>query len=306
MSGAAGQRRGPLDGVRAVVLGVNVPAPIAGARMAELGADVVKVEPPAGDPLAAAAPAWYAAIAAGQDVRTLDLKAPEGRARLDELLREADVLVTAQRPAALARLRLAPTDLAAAFPRLCSVAIVGHPPPHADVPGHDLTYLASEGLIEDGRVPRTLIADLGGAERAVSAALALLLGRAAGGAARHVDVALSDAAAAFAAPWRFGITRDGVLSGRDPAYGCYRARDGWIALAALEPHFWARTLGALGLERADRDTLARHFAERDADEWVRWAREHDVPLARVTGDADAAQPAVAVASRRAGEDGDGR
>lgn len=281
MSDHATEAARPLAGTRVVVLGVNVPGPVAGARLAELGATVVKVEPPAGDPLAAAAPSWYAALTADQDVRVLDLKTPEGRARLDELLRAADVLITSYRPAALARLGLAPDDLAAAFPHLRSVAIVGHPQPHADVAGHDLTYLASEGLIEDGRVPRTLIADLGGAERAVSATLALLLERAAGGATKHADVALSDAVAGFAAPYRHGITRDGVLSGRDPAYACYRARDGWVALAALEPHFRARMLGALGLERADRSTLARVFAERGVDEWARWAREHDLPLAPV-------------------------
>jgi crotonobetainyl-CoA:carnitine CoA-transferase CaiB-like acyl-CoA transferase len=89
------------------------------------GAAVVKVEPPAGDPLSAWAPRWYAELSEGIEVVRLDLKSPDGRERLDTLLAAADLLVTASRTASLQRLGLAWSDLHARHPRLCHVAVVG-------------------------------------------------------------------------------------------------------------------------------------------------------------------------------------
>nr|WP_242822428.1 CoA transferase [Thermaerobacter marianensis] len=145
-----------------VNLAVNVPGPVAAARLQALGATVCKVEPPGGDPLAAAAPAWYEELTAGQEVVRLDLKTPAGRAALDERLAHADLLLTAQRPSALARLGLGPAALARRFPHLVHVAIVGYPAPRQEEPGHDLTYLAETGLLDPPALPRTLLADLGG------------------------------------------------------------------------------------------------------------------------------------------------
>ncbi len=131
-------------------LAVNLPGPTAAARLAQLGATVVKVEPPAGDPLAHARPRWYEELHRGQTVLTLDLKADAGRAQLDHWLGPArsDLLLTAMRPAALQRLGLAWPALHARRPRLCHAAIVGHPAPQEDLPGHDLTYQAQAGLVE--------------------------------------------------------------------------------------------------------------------------------------------------------------
>ena len=97
----------PLDGMRAVSLAVNVPGPTAAAGLVALGASVTKVEPPAGDPLAAAHPAWYDELRAGQQVVTLDLKQEADRTGLEGLLETADLLLTSNRPGALARLGLA-------------------------------------------------------------------------------------------------------------------------------------------------------------------------------------------------------
>jgi crotonobetainyl-CoA:carnitine CoA-transferase CaiB-like acyl-CoA transferase len=273
---------GPLDGLRALNLGVNLPAPVAGARLHELGAEVVKVEPPGGDPLEASAPDWYRELTAGQRVERLDLKSAPDRARLDAELERADLLLTSSRPTALARLGLGWTDLADRFPRLVQVAIVGHPRPRQDVPGHDLTYMADAGLLAPPALPRTLIADLAGAERAVSAALGLLLARERGGGARHAEVALSDAADAFAGPWRHGLTAaEGLVGGGLPAYGLYEARGGWIAVAAIEPHFQERLRAELGVPRLGRDELAEAFRARTPAEWEAWAGERDLPLAAV-------------------------
>lgn len=271
----------PLEGTRVVTLAVNLPGPLACARLHALGAGVTKIEPPSGDPLAAVSPAWYAELSAGQRTIRLDLKADDGWAALEPLLAEADLLVTSSRPAALHRLGLGWLDVHARHPRLCHVAITGHPPPDQDLPGHDLTYVAAAGLAAPPDAPRTLVADLAAAERAVSTALALLLARAGDGEGRHATVALADVAREFAAPLRHGLTSPGgVLGGGSPLYGLYRARDGWIAVAALEPAF-ARRLAAELYINPDRAALEDAFARRTAAAWEAWARERDLPIVAV-------------------------
>ena len=271
-----------LDGMRAVSLAVNVPGPTAAARLVALGASVTKVEPPGGDPLAAAHPAWYDELRAGQQVVMLDLKEAADRERLDELLRPADLLLTSSRPGALARLGLAWPKLHARLPRLCQVALVGYPAPDQDRAGHDLTYAAAHGLVVPPGLPRTLVADLGGAELATTAAVALLLARERDGEAEYAEVALADAAAAFAAPLRHGATvQGGPLGGGLPQYGLYETREGWVAVAALEPQFEHRLATELGLDELTHDGLATAFRARSAEDWEAWGREHDLPLRAV-------------------------
>lgn len=271
-----------LGGVRVVTLAPNIPGPVAAARLVELGAAVVKVEPPLGDPLTVIAPRYYAALHAGIRVERLDLKSDAGRMRLDAFLADADVLLTSSRPSALGRLGLAWEQLHARFPRLVHVAIVGEPAPDDERAGHDLTYVAQLGLLEPPAMPRTLLADLAGAERAVSAALALLLRRERGLGASRSDVALRDAARVFAGPLEHGLTKcGGWLGGGFAGYRTYRARDGWIAVAALEPHFWKRLRDALAVDDGDAALLEERFAQRDASAWEMWARERDLPIVAV-------------------------
>ncbi|MDP8950632.1 MAG: CoA transferase [Actinomycetota bacterium] len=130
-AGGAGREAGHLAlwGVRVFTLAVNLPGPVAASRLSAMGASVVKVEPPDGDPLARMCPGYYEDLSAGQEVVRLDLKDPQDRASLDDRLEGADLLLTASRPAALGRLKLSWPELHADFPRLCQLAIVGHPPP---------------------------------------------------------------------------------------------------------------------------------------------------------------------------------
>ena len=110
--------------------------------------------------------------------------------------------------------------------------------------------------------PRVLVADLAGAERAVSAALSLLLARERGQGAGYEQVALSEAAWSFAEPLRQGLAAPGgVLGGGYPGYGLYRTRDGYVALAALDPHFWERLLQELGVKGDERRDLERIFED---------------------------------------------
>jgi crotonobetainyl-CoA:carnitine CoA-transferase CaiB-like acyl-CoA transferase len=266
----------PLAGFRVVNVSVNIPGPLAAARLAELGASVVKVEPPDGDPLQVASAELYARLAAGQKIVQLDLKTDADRETLDELLADADVLLTSSRPSTLARLGLG-SELASRHPRLVHVAIVGHPEPGQERAGHDLTYVSAFGAVSPPTLPQTLVADIGGAERAVTAAVAMLLARERGSADRYVEVALADAAETFSLPWIHGLTRPGgVLGGGFPFYGLYEAKGGWIALAALEPRFRERLVAELGAEPAPDS-----FAGRTPEDWERWAAERDLPIAAV-------------------------
>jgi crotonobetainyl-CoA:carnitine CoA-transferase CaiB-like acyl-CoA transferase len=201
---------------------------------------------------------------------------------MERLLHGADLFVTAQRPAALARLGLDSASLAARHPRLCHVAITGHAAPDEDVPGHDLTYLASHGLITPPTLPPTLFADMAGSERVVSTALALVHARDRDGRAHSAAVALADAAAALAQPRDEGLTRAGALLGGGFAgYNLYAAQQGWVAVAALEPHFGRKLAAALGLEQLTADGLAQRFAKHTASHWESWARALDLPIVAV-------------------------
>jgi alpha-methylacyl-CoA racemase len=252
---------------RIVTTALNVPGPVAAARLRELGATVTKIEPPDGDPLASAAPEWYRELA-GDHVVRLDLKG-NGRARVGELLADADLLLTAHRRSALARLGLAWPELHGRFSRLSQVAIVGER--DSERPGHDLTYLAARGVVSPPELPKTLAADLLGAELAVTAAVGALLSRE----PTYVEVALADAAELLAEPLRHGLTRpDGILGGGFPGYGFYETSNGWIAVAALEPRFRER-LDELG------GNLATVFRTRTCEDWEVWAAERDVPLTRI-------------------------
>jgi len=266
----------PLHGFCVLNLALNLPGPAAAQRLQALGAEVIKVEPPSGDPMATYSPAWYREMAAGQAVVVLDLKAPEGRTHLHALLAEADLLITSFRPSALVRLGLDPGALAAAHPDLCQVAIVGFPAPRAEEAGHDLTYQVSMGLVAPPALPRTLLSDLAGAEQAISAALALLLDRARTGRAGQATVALSEAAEAL----RHGLTAPGALLGGGlPQYNLYPTADGWVAVAALEPHF-KKKLEAL-LQVSTAEEYRRAFAGQTSAHWQAWGEAHDVPVETV-------------------------
>ena len=151
---------GALSGFRVVILGVNVPAMLVGARLAGFGAAVTKIESPAGDPTEHAAADWYRDASVGIDVRKVDLKADAGKAEVAELVAEADVLVTVMRPSAVERLGFAYATLSEKHPDLVYVAITGFPTPRENVAGHDLTYQAELGLVTPPALPRVLVADL--------------------------------------------------------------------------------------------------------------------------------------------------
>jgi alpha-methylacyl-CoA racemase len=269
-----------LTGIRIVNLATNLPGPAAAQRLCRMGAEVVKVEAPTGDAMAIYHAGWYEEMATGQSLVRLDLKSDQGRTELDRLLGSADLLISASRPAAMERLGLDWAALHQRFPRLCQVAIVGYPAPRDNESGHDLTYQASIGLLTPPHMPRTLLADMAGAEMAVSSALALLLHRERGGEAGYAEVALSEAAASLAEPLRYGCTEQGaLLGGGIPEYNIYKTVDGWVAVAALEPHFKKRLEDALGISTPDEYRAA--FAGQSSAYWQEWGKQQDVPIETV-------------------------
>jgi crotonobetainyl-CoA:carnitine CoA-transferase CaiB-like acyl-CoA transferase len=256
--------------VRIVSMALNVPGPVAIARLVASGASATKIEPPWGDPLATLCKDWYDDLHRGITIEGLDLKSADGAARARVLLADADVFVASHRPSALARLGLDAASLHSAFPALCHVNIVGDTA-DPEAPGHDVTYQARAGLLGHA-LPLTLVADMAGAERAHATVKDAMQQP---GASRVVG--LYDTLHDLAEPLRRGLTAPGgQLGGGNPVYQIYPARDGMIAVGALEPHFRARLYEGLALEDgADPSPI---FLTRTAIEWGHWAAERDLPI----------------------------
>jgi crotonobetainyl-CoA:carnitine CoA-transferase CaiB-like acyl-CoA transferase len=201
------------------------------------------------------APHAYAHLHAGVKVVQADLKSDKGQAQLQKLLAQTDVLLTSFRPSALNKLGLAWNDLHAKFPAMNMVSIVGSAGAGAEIPGHDLTYLAANDLVTDLRLPATLFADMAGSLQASEAVLKALWqrakpGRSQGKGVFH-EVALEDAAAYLALPRHWGLTAPkGSVGGAHAGYAVYACKNGRVAVAALEPHFAARLAEVAGLPAA--------------------------------------------------------
>lgn len=256
-------------------MALNAPGPLAVARLAAEGAHVTKIEPPSGDPLERFCRSFYDELHQHITVERVDLKTSEGQARLRTRLAAADLFISSQRPSALARLGLTSESLT----HTRWLNIVGECA-QPEIAGHDVTYLARAGLVRDS-LPVSLLADVMGSERAFSAAL-LLLRQPPGS---HVQVGLYDSLDSLIAPVRHGLTAPGaLLGGGFSGYGVYAAKEGHVAIAALEPHFRKRLYAELALD--DGADLTATMRSRTADDWERWARERDLPIAAVRAAAD--------------------
>lgn len=271
-----------------VDLSRHLPGPLAARLLADLGARVAKVEEPEkGDPVREAPPqrkgqgALGAILLSGVESIALDLKQPAAVAVLERLIERADVLLDSFRPGTLARIGLAPEDLRARYPRLvhCSVTGWGPSGPYAGRAGHDLTYEAVAGaLAPTAALPAIPVADLIGAWSAVTAILAALHERQSTGQGSHIDAALLDAGLhANLLSWSAeagghkGVGEPLPLTGALPCYNLYKTADGaWIALGALEPHFWYRFCNAVGrLDLVGKQYSSSPRARRKVEELIR-------------------------------------
>jgi crotonobetainyl-CoA:carnitine CoA-transferase CaiB-like acyl-CoA transferase len=272
----------PLANIKLVSIAFNLPGPAAVSQLCLWGAQVVKIEPPGGDPLGLRCPDLYGQLSAGQHIVRLNLKSAIDRAELDSQLADADLLVTSTLPASLIRMNLDWPRLHEQFPRLCQVAIIGYAPPNEELTGHDLTYQASVGLLSPPTMPLTLLADMAGAQTAVSHALAVLAERQRTGQGVLSLVPIAASLDFFTLPLRHGLTVPGAhLGGALPHYNIYPTNDGWLAVAALEQQFCDRLQALLQLKTCTYEELKAIFATRTAHEWERWGVEHRLPLAAV-------------------------
>ncbi|MFF8633347.1 CaiB/BaiF CoA transferase family protein [Streptomyces pilosus] len=288
---------GPLTGVRVVELAGIGPGPFAAMLLADLGADVVRVDRPGGPGLG---------IDPARDVTNrnkrsviVDLKAPEGPARVLDLAERADVLIEGYRPGVAERLGVGPADCHARNPRLVYGRMTGwgQQGPLADRAGHDIAYIAltgTLGMIGDPdrppAVPANLLGDYaGGSLYLVVGVLAALHHARANGAGQVVDAAVVDGTAHLSAMIHgmlaAGAWQDrrgaNLLDGGCPYYGTYATADGrHMAVGALEPRFYAEFLRLLDLGDLTgahpdparwpelRERVTARFKTRTRDEWT--------------------------------------
>ena len=262
---------GLLDGMRVLDAGIWRPVPHATQLLADLGADVVKLEPPAGDPMRQF-PDIFRDVASHKGSVVLDLRSDAGRARALELAARADVFCEGWRPGVADRLGVGYEHVKAVNPSIiyCSVSGYGQTGELTARPGHDVNYQALAGAItragaaDDPAIPKVPIADLAAATVAALAISAAWANKLRTGEGEYIDVAMADVVASWIGP------RSGnAIAGRTEAtrgstgYGVFRCADGaWLALGVIaEDHFWAAVcdgleipgLGALGyFARLDR------------------------------------------------------
>ncbi|MFF8880257.1 CaiB/BaiF CoA transferase family protein [Streptomyces flaveolus] len=301
---------GPLSGVRVVELAAIGPGPFAAMLLADLGADVVRVDRPGGPGLA---------IDPARDVTNrnkrsviVDLKSPDGPARVLDLAERADVLIEGYRPGVAERLGVGPESCHARNPRLVYGRMTGwgQDGPLAQRAGHDIGYIALTGTLgmigaPDGppAVPANLLGDYaGGSLYLVVGILAALQHARATGTGQVVDAAIVDGAAHLSAMIHgmlgAGAWQDrrgsNLFDGGAPFYGTYETADGqYMAVGALEPRFYAEFMERLGIAgeapaREDmarwgelREAIAARFKARTRDEWTALFTDSDACVAPV-------------------------
>ncbi len=274
-----------------------LPGPFASRELLRLGARVVRVETPDGDPVREAAPGWDAAINAGKESVVWDLERDAGLG--PALCSRADVVLEGFRPGVTERLGVGPKDVSDTCV-YCSVTGFGAGDQRA---GHDLNYLGWAGLLADTApaLPPVPLADLaGGSLFALVEILAALVERERTGRGRHIVVSMTHNAHRLASHRLLG-TPERTLTGGLACYGIYETSDGrFLTLSPVEPKFWRRLCELLGrpdlVERqyeADQDALAAElaavFALRPLPEWLELFDGEDVMAGPVSTLSEAAE-----------------
>jgi alpha-methylacyl-CoA racemase len=277
----------PFRGTRILSLALNLPGPAALMRLKALGASCTKLESPAGDLMRQYCPDAYAQMHKGIKVIQADLKTERGLSRLHKLLANTDVLLTSFRPSAMARLGLTWRQLHKAHPHLNLVGIVGDTAA-PEVPGHDLTYMAEQGLVSGLDLPPTLFADMGGSLLAVEAVLAAVIQQKTTGRSSQQSVGLAQATQYLALPRHWGLTKpEGIIGGAHALYQVMPCKDGRVAIAALEPHFASRLAALVRhplsrsqdvLETSMKKKALTFMKRHTCKELQALAAQHDLPL----------------------------
>ncbi len=272
----------PLRGIRVLDLTRLLPGPVATMHLADMGAQVIKIEDPdVGDYARSMGPVrnevsqFFVAVNRGKDMLKLDLKQPDQLARFLQMVETADVVVESFRPGVMQKLGLGWEALKQRNPKLvmCAISGYGQDGPFAHLAGHDINYVGLAGMLEQNvgpervpALPNLQVGDLlGGAQSAVQGILAALLGVRNDGRGRFVDISMTDSVFAhnimpLVAVNNFGRSAPpgaDLLTGGVPCYNVYRTRDDrFIAVGALELKFWQKCCDLL--ERPD--LKCRHWS----------------------------------------------
>jgi crotonobetainyl-CoA:carnitine CoA-transferase CaiB-like acyl-CoA transferase len=314
-----------LSGIRILDLTRLLPGGYATLLMADLGADVVKVEEPGkGDyirwtpPIVGDFSSAHIALNRNKRSLTLNLKSDEGRSLFEKLVGVFDVVIESFRPGVMDRLGLGYEHLSTVNPGLiyCAISGYGQDGPRSQVAGHDANYIGYAGVLsiigEEGRrpvLPGVQIGDLaGGGMAAVIAILAALHARSASGRGDMCDISMMDGAASwlsihaadFVASEQVPQRERMHLSGEHPCYRVYPAADGWLTVGALEPQFWAPLCDAIGRQDLKDDAFAMGerrdeviseleslFATKTRSEWMAQLEGLDVCVGPVNDLAEA-------------------
>jgi len=308
----------PLRKLRVLDFSQNLPGPVLTRLLADLGAEVIKLEPLQGEGLRWMPPhikgigATFGGLNAGKKSLAVNLKKAEGATFVRALVAHVDVVVESFRPGKLAALGLGAEELMELNPRLivCSLSGYGQSGSMANVAGHDVNFLARAGVLgltgpadAPPTMPGVQVADVGGGSLSGAVGiLAALLEREHTGRGRHLDISLMRSSAAFGAVAFAGMASgyverrgDGFLSGGLPSYRCYEAADGrYMALGALEPQFFAKfcklvgrgELAARGYARGSEARaviaeMTQIFKSRTSLEWLDFCAGQDVCLSLV-------------------------
>jgi alpha-methylacyl-CoA racemase len=307
---------GPLAGLRVVELAGIGPAPFAGMLLADLGADVVRIDRPGG-PALSVVPPEQDVLGRGKRSVALDLKDADDVRRVLDLVARSDLVVEGMRPGVAERLGVGPDDCLARAPALVYGRMTGwgQQGPTAGTAGHDITYVAVTGALgasappsDPPMPPLNLLGDFAGATYLVVGLLAALHEARMSGVGQVVDAAMVDSTAhlttMFHGLMAAGAWQDrpghNLLDGGAPFYGTYATSDGrWMAVGALEPRFYDELVAGLGIDEADRTDpatwpalrgrIAVAFAARTQAHWVDVFAGSDACVAPVLGLGDAAR-----------------
>jgi crotonobetainyl-CoA:carnitine CoA-transferase CaiB-like acyl-CoA transferase len=272
----------PLDGVRVLDLTRLLPGAYATLLLANLGAEIVKVEDPRGGDtmrtLHKGPSSYFEPLNRGKRSVTLNLRSPDAAAVLDALIARADVLVQSFRPSTARRLGVDAPTLRARHPKLicASISGFGQDGPYVEWAAHDINYQALAGLLRPPQLPGPLVGDVGSAQQAACAIVAALFERTRTGSGSTIDISIHEAALEWSI---FPTTGDLAQA----CYNVYETADGeWLALGALEEKFWTTFCERVGLPvTATVDEVRAKMRERTREEWLAQCAGADVCLTTV-------------------------
>jgi crotonobetainyl-CoA:carnitine CoA-transferase CaiB-like acyl-CoA transferase len=291
----------PLTGIRVLDLSRLLPGPYGTMLLADMGAEVVKIETPRVGDYARFLPPemglgmMFETLNRNKKSVALNYRNPRGRELFLGLAQRADVVLESFRPGAVTRWGIGYEAVRAINPRIvyCSLSGYGQSGPYRDRAGHDLNYIAIGGLLnlngaEGGPPipPGVEIADLAGGMLAATAILGALVGRQSSGEGAFLDVAMLDAVVSWVAPTTTANAQRGrlALSGEFPCFNVYEAADGkFLTLAALEPDFWRAFCAAVErndllarqFDHAAIPEIAAIFRQRSREKWLTLLGEKD-------------------------------